>query len=125
MPKIIRKLLSARQKISIESIVAEDVDAMRWLSELYSDPHVKIINEDSRNLATHVLFIVKYAYPEDYEPILEQKRERIFASTKHAEDEFQQYNDITVRKERNHAELGHSEPSIGLFQRKGERGTDR
>ena len=88
MPRIIRKLLKGRQLIAVESIIAEDKDGMQWLSTLYSDPHVRILKEDTRNLATHVLFIIKYSYPEDYHDTLIMMKNNTF---KHDDD------DATIR----------------------------
>lgn len=50
---------------------------MEWLSELHSDPQVEIEYEHCKNLATHVLFIIKYNYPEDYAEELKRKKEKI------------------------------------------------
>jgi len=77
MPRIIKTLLKGKRLISIESIIAEDEIQMLWLSELHSNPNINIEYEHCKNLATHVLFIVKYNYPEEYAEELRKKKEKI------------------------------------------------
>lgn len=74
MPRRIRRLLEGGTSLAIETIVAEDPAQMKWLSQLYSDPNIRIFREDTKVLATHLLIIVRYTYPRNYLDTLEKKR---------------------------------------------------
>lgn len=87
MPRRIKQLLKGKMLTAIESVTAEEPLEMQWLSELYSDPKITIINEKTNNLATHVLILITYRYPESYKEELALKRKKILFP----KDEKQEY----------------------------------
>ena len=73
MPRRVKKLLQGTKLTSIEALIAEDPVQMAWLSQLYTDPKVRIVKEEKKSMATHLLILIRYTYPSNYKDELDRK----------------------------------------------------